>query len=101
MVLMSLALVLPLAQSMAMIHALSQHGQPESTNSAVRNAVHASYCSFCSSAHTVIGGAPLAASVQIVLTTFSDPAPFFIEHSTEHAGIVRPYQSQAPPPVLS
>lgn len=99
--LLSLALILPLAQSMAMIHSLSQHTQSENAHSVVRNAVHATYCSFCSSAQTMLGGAPLATTTQIVLTVSADPAPLFIEHSTEHAGMIRPYQSQAPPPVLS
>lgn len=98
--LLSLALVMPVAQTVALLHSLS-HVQVATNDAAIQPAVHADHCGICLSAQTVMGGATLVASV--VAAAIRVPADIPQLHIARANNLLTTsaYQSRAPPAVLN
>jgi hypothetical protein len=96
-----LALFLPLAQTVAMVHSLLHVQVAAAKQSDFRSASATEHCSICSSAQTVMGGAPLLEATGFTaLVASSVSASLHVAHQP-YTHPIRAYRSRAPPVVLN
>ncbi|MFG6488183.1 hypothetical protein ACG04R_15970 [Roseateles sp. BYS78W] len=88
-----LALLLPIAQAMAGVHALS-HVSGGRQDEGVAHLVH---CDLCLTAADLAGGAPAAEPVAVAATTATHVAPLVARRSTPRAVSLGLPPARAPP----
>lgn len=99
--LLCFALLFPVAQTIALTHAVSSHDIYRTCYDISQKSVHSTSCNLCSTAHTVLGGATIPTAPALVLNVLPHLTQLITEQSAEYCRLVRPYQSQAPPVVLN
>jgi hypothetical protein len=99
--LLCFALLFPIAQTLALTHAVSSHDIYKTCYDITQKSVHSTSCNLCPMAHTVLGGAAIASApvFQVFVSPFSTPP--ISQQSADYCRLVRPYQSQAPPAALN
>lgn len=94
-----LALLLPVAQSVAAWHGASHALSDESVQDDDRTAVHsAEHCDLCLTAASLGGSAPAADRPTLVLHTGAQSTPIDAPTSVWLAPTLTAYSSRAPPP---
>jgi hypothetical protein len=92
-----LLLLLPLAQGAASWHVLSHTQSNQLAESSDSKAIHLNHCDLCLSAAALIGGAPLAESMQLPTSGTPQAAPLAVRRDSVLTPPALAYDSRAPP----
>jgi hypothetical protein len=95
-----LVLLLPLAQAVGSWHLVSHLPTNQSNPGDDPQAIHPDDCSLCTSAATLIGGAPLALAPTLPQTLAHFKAPSAARIDTFATPVALAYNSRAPPSPL-